>query len=329
MPKFSFAGLVLALGSVIIAAGFLTGLVTTQSTPDGPCQSPYSAGKASALVSIVAADDGEPGVTFPTPLRTTGRELSVLEQGSGMPAYAGTYVDFDVTVFLGENLEYLTGSSFDPQNPIRREIEDESGDFFGGVLECQEPGTRLAVTTTVEDIFGPIQDDEFLQNSSTVVAIIDVHQTYPMKAEGRNRLPQSGLPTVVTTQEGVHGLSFPNAPIPTELRVSVLKQGMGPAISEGDFVTAHFTGAVWNTREIFVTSFDRGIPLSLSVINQSTAPDGVGVIPGLAQALIGQTVGSQVLISIPPELGYPAGQAPFGVPEGATLIYVFDILGTQ
>jgi len=40
-------------------------------------------------------------------------------------------------------------------------------------------------------------------------------------------------------------------------------------------------------------------------------------------------VGSQVLISIPQELGDTAGQAPFGRPDGATLVYVFDILGTR
>jgi peptidylprolyl isomerase len=137
------------------------------------------------------------------------------------------------------------------------------------------------------------------------------------------------MPTVVQTDDGVHGISFPNAPLPTELRVSVLKQGDGVAIQEGDFVTTHFTAAVWNTREIFNTSFERGIPLTLVARDSFTTGEGLGVIPGVAQALIGQTVGSQVLVAIPPSLGYPAGAAPAGVPEGATLVYVFDILGTS
>jgi peptidylprolyl isomerase len=328
MPKFSLPGLVLLLGSGVIAAGFLTAVATNiQATPSGPCEAPYQPGKASSLVSLVEQDNGEPGVSFPTPLKTTGREISVITAGAGQPAYASTYVDFDVNIFLGQNLEYLTGSSYDPQNPIRRVIAPEDTDFFGVILECATPGSVLAVTTTVEDLFGTIEEDEFIQNGSTIVALIDVHNTYPTQAHGSARLPQSGLPTVVTTTEGVHGLSFPNAPIPTELRVSVLKQGTGEALREGAFVTAHFTGVVWNTREVFVSSFDRGVPLSLSLYDQTTNPSGVGVIPGLAQALIGQTVGSQVLVSVPPALGYQPGQTPFGVPEGATLLYVFDILG--
>jgi len=328
MPKFSFPGLVLLLGSGVIAAGFLTAFVASaQATPGGPCELAYQPGKASSLVSIVDAGDGGPGVTFPTPLKTTGRELSVITEGSGQPAYDTTYVDFDVNIFLGETLEYLTGSTYDPLNPVRRIIVPEGTDFFGSVLECATPGSRLAVTTTVEDLFGTIEEDEFIQNNSTIVAVVDVHNTYPTQATGSARLPQSGLPTVVTTATGAHGLSFPNAPIPTELRVSVLKQGTGEALREGAFVTTHFTGAVWNTREVFVSTFELGVPLSLILQDQTRNTEGFGVIPGLAQALTGQTVGSQVLVSIPPSLGYQPGQAPFGVPDGATLVYVFDILG--
>lgn len=327
MPKFSLPALSLALGLAVISAGFLTAVVTAPTAPSGPCVAPYGPGKASALVSIVNQANGEPGVSFPTPLKTTGPQLSILAEGSGRPAYAGGYIDFDVTVFLGENLEFLTSSPYDPNNPLRRAIDPAGEDFFAAALECATPGSRLALTATVEDMFGTISEDDQIKNASTIVAIVDVHDTFPQRAYGSTRLAQSGLPTVVNTPEGVHGLSFPNAPIPTELRVSVLKQGTGVGIQDGSLVTAHFTGAVWNTRKIFASSFERELPLLLLVTDQRNTADGNGVIPGLAQALIGKTVGSQVLISVPPELGYLPGQAPFGVPEGATLVYVFDILG--
>jgi peptidylprolyl isomerase len=278
-------------------------------------------------VEVTNSEESTPQASFPTPLKTTGRELSVVQAGEGEPARATGFVDFDLNIFLGATGEYVTGSDYQPGNPVRRVIDSSSEDFFSGLLECQQPGSQVVVTTTVEDVFGPVEGDAVITNESTIVLVVDVHQTYPNKADGSSRLPQSGMPTVVQTDEGVHGLSFPNAPIPTELRVSVLKQGDGVAIKEGDFVTTHFTAAVWNTREIFNTSFEQGIPLSLVARDSFTSGEGVGVIPGLAQALIGQTVGSQVLVSIPPSLGYPAGQAPAGVPDGSTLVYVFDILG--
>jgi peptidylprolyl isomerase len=317
----------LAIASIVvlISGAVVVGSIAA-SFPEA-CESPYQPGKASRLVEVTSPDGEAAQASFPTPLKTTGRELSVVQEGAGEPARTDGFVDFDVNVFLGATGEYVTGSEYQPGNPVRRVIDESSEEFFSVILECQKPGSQVVVTTTVEDVFGAVEDDELIEGDSTIVLVVDVHQTYPNKANGSARLPQSGMPTVVQTDEGVHGLSFPNAPIPTELRVSVLKQGDGAAIKEGDFVTTHFTAAVWNTREIFNTSFERGIPSSLVARDSFTAGDGVGVIPGLAQALIGQTVGSQVLVSIPPSLGYPAGQAPAGVPDGSTLVYVFDILG--
>jgi peptidylprolyl isomerase len=317
----------LAIASTVVLASGAVVVGSIAASFPAQCDSPYQPGKASALVEVTSSDEGTPQASFPTPLKTTGRELSAVTAGSGEPARATGFVDFDLNIFLGATGEYLTGSDYQPGNPVRRVIDSSSEDVLSAILECQQPGAQVVVTTTVEDVFGPVEGDATITNESTIVLVVDVHQTYPRKANGSPRLPQSGMPTVVQTDEGVHGLSFPNAPIPTELRVSVLKQGDGVAIQEGDVVTTHFTGAVWETREIFSTSFEQGVPLSLVARDSFTAGEGVGVIPGLAQALIGQTVGSQVLVSVPPSLGHPAGRAPAGVPDGSTLVYVFDILG--
>jgi hypothetical protein len=310
---------------VVAGVGIFAGVASTFPTT---CESPLEPGKASQLVTTSVTGDGVVEASFPTPLKTTGRELSVTREGTGTPAAAPGYVDFDVSAFVGSDGSFITASSYEKGNPVRREIVPAGDDFFSSVLECTLPGSQVVITTTVEDVFGPIDEDEVLQNTSTVVLVVDIHETYPHKATGSLRLPQSGMPTVVQTAEGVHGVSFPKAPIPTELRVSVLKQGDGPAIAEGDFVTAHFTGLVWNTQQVFSSSFERGIPLSLTAQDITESADGRGAIPGVVQALIGQTVGSQVLVSIPPSLGYPAGTAPIGVADGQTLVYIFDILGT-
>ena len=78
----------------------------------------------------------------------------------------------------------------------------------------------------------------------------------------------------------------------------------------------------WNTGEIFDSSWQRGAP--------ATFPTD-GVIQGFRDALVGQTVGSQVIAIIPPDLGYgPQG----GTPDGSigaedTIVFVVDILGTR
>jgi peptidylprolyl isomerase len=50
------------------------------------------------------------------------------------------------------------------------------------------------------------------------------------------------------------------------------------------------------------------------------------MIPGFAEALDGKTVGSQVLVVIPPDQGY-GDQAQGPIPADSTLVFVVDILG--
>jgi len=327
MPQLSLPS-VLTIFAVFVAAGVgVSVLAVSAANAEETCDFPVASGSASSLVEVQGQRGTIPSISFPTPLVTSDRELTLISEGTGEPVREGGYIDFDVSVFAGVDQQLLTSSSYDSASPVRRVIASAGEDFFGSLLECQRPGSRVVITTTVGDVFGPVSENELLQMDSTVVLVADIHQTYPQRAMGDPRLPQSGLPTVVQAPGGEHGLSFPNGPIAEELRVSVLKKGAGVPVAEGDFVTATFTGAVWDTRTIFISSFEQGIPLSLVAIDITTSEDGRGVVPGLATALIGQTVGSQVLVSLPPGLGYPPGSAPPGVPEGTTLVYVFDILG--
>ena len=51
-----------------------------------------------------------------------------------------------------------------------------------------------------------------------------------------------------------------------------------------------------------------------------------GIVPGLATALKGATVGSQILAVIPPSDGY-GSTATGQIPANSTLVFVVDILG--
>jgi peptidylprolyl isomerase len=53
------------------------------------------------------------------------------------------------------------------------------------------------------------------------------------------------------------------------------------------------------------------------------------VVAGFQQALEGQTVGSQVLVVIPPAAGYGEGEINDQDLTGETLVFVIDILGVQ
>ena len=64
---------------------------------------------------------------------------------------------------------------------------------------------------------------------------------------------------------------------------------------------------------------DRGATFPVQNIGQAQ------VIDGWNQGLVGQTVGSQVLLVVPPSLGYGAN-AQGSIPANSTLVFVVDIL---
>lgn len=115
-------------------------------------------------------------------------------------------------------------------------------------------------------------------------------------------------------------LSFPAGPAPEGLQVEVLKEGAGAVVEAGDTIVCHYLGQTW-AGKVFDNSFDRGQPLSFMI--------GVGqVIRGWDDGLVGQRVGSRVLLSIPAELGYgERGMPQAGIAGGATLVFVTDIVG--
>ena len=114
-------------------------------------------------------------------------------------------------------------------------------------------------------------------------------------------------------------LTFTSPTPPAGLEVEVLHEGDGAVVKAGDTIVCNYLGQVWDGT-VFDNSFDRGSPVDFGI--------GVGmVIAGWDQALVGQHVGSRVLISIPSDLAYgPRGIPQAGIPGGATLVFVVDIL---
>jgi peptidylprolyl isomerase len=95
-------------------------------------------------------------------------------------------------------------------------------------------------------------------------------------------------------------------------------------VKEGDNVFANVTGIVWGAKSTFASSWDNQAPTP--ILAQKLGADGSGVVSGLATAIIGQQVGTRLLVVVPPSDGYPAGQEPSGVTAGDTLVFVVDIL---
>ncbi|HEY3436425.1 MAG TPA: FKBP-type peptidyl-prolyl cis-trans isomerase [Actinotalea sp.] len=138
-------------------------------------------------------------------------------------------------------------------------------------------------------------------------------------------LPES-TPATLPTATGGFGdkpeLTFPETSAPADLAVQVLSPGDGEIVEAGDDIEVHYYGQVWDG-VMFDNSYDRGSSISF--------PIGVGaVIGGWDEGLVGQSVGSRVLLSIPPHLGYGDRGMPAARIGGTdTLVFVVDIKGTH
>lgn len=126
------------------------------------------------------------------------------------------------------------------------------------------------------------------------------------------------LPTATGSFGDKPELSFPDSTPPADLTVEVLSAGDGPLVEAGQTIDVDYLGQCWGGR-VFDNSYDRGSSIQFGI--------GIGqVISGWDSGLVGQQVGSRVLVSIPPHEGYgPNGNPRAGIKGDDTLVFVVDI----
>jgi peptidylprolyl isomerase len=123
---------------------------------------------------------------------------------------------------------------------------------------------------------------------------------------------------VVLGADGTPTVTIPDFAPPADLKIAVLQKGSGAVVKSGANVVVHYVGVNWNTKKVFDSSWGRGAPATF----------GTGqVIQGFGAAIVGQTVGSQVIVIIPPSQGYGEAGSPPDIGPTDTLVFVVDILG--
>jgi FKBP-type peptidyl-prolyl cis-trans isomerase len=122
--------------------------------------------------------------------------------------------------------------------------------------------------------------------------------------------------------------SIVNATVPTELVITDVKNGTGPAIAAGQTAVVHYTGWLYSADakdhkgKKFDSSRDRNDPFSFNV-------GGGEVIGGWDQGVVGMQVGGHRTLVIPPSLGYGARGAGGVIPGNATLLFDIELIKIQ
>ncbi len=317
--------------ALIATTGVLLLSLTACSSPGATmadCEPVVSAGPASDLITVDGAFGTAPDVDFPTPLKTDTTERSEIIAGSGDPVVNGQKIQIDLSVFNGTTGEAIEESAYDGSTLASFVLNENTIAGLTDGLTCTQVGSRVVLAVSPDDAFGPQGGNEAIGVAATdsIVFVVDVVKSYLTRADGAPQAPEAGFPSVVLDDSGTPGITVPAGDAPTDLEISVLKKGAGESVEEGDPVTVHYTGVLWETGAVFDSSWEAGQPAEF------VAADGAqtqgGVISGFADALIGQTVGSQIIAVIPPDQGY-GDQASGTIPAGSTLIFVVDILGVN
>lgn len=281
---------------------------------DGDCA---SSGAASDAVSVEGAFGSVPTIEFDGPLTSDVTQRTVLEQGEGDAAANGDTVVIEYTVLNGETGAELATTGFTGENAERFPIDTESQQLVGFslLLDCATPGTRLAGVIPPAEGFGEQGVEELsLTGTESLVFVIDVVEieTSPepvMPGEWTTGLPEIDLgstPPVVT---------LPAGGAPDELLLAVLEQGDGDVVTAESTVLVDYQGTSWQTGEVFDQSYGA---------SPATFPVS-GVIPGFSAGLVGQQVGTTLIVSIPAELAY--GVDPDAHPLGGqALLFLVSII---
>ncbi len=309
-----FIALSLAAAAAFVLAGCASGTPdATSSTPASTasadlCSAVVASGAATDAVTVEGEFDKPATATFTAPLTVDTLQAKVITEGTGTATKAGDLITYALTAFDAQTGQQVGDAGYTSALlPTQIEASSALGKMFG----CAAPGTRVVAAF-------PAQDGQ----SGAQVFVVDLlDNSTPSKAWGQDQDPQAGFPTVALADSGEPTITLPGGDAPTDVAIETLKRGDGATVADGDTVLVQYTGVKWSDGSVFDSSWTRGAPASFAT-NQ--------VVPGFSQALVGQTVGSQVLVVIPPAFGYGEASADNSAPlAGETLVFVIDILATQ
>ncbi|ALJ20229.1 FKBP-type peptidyl-prolyl cis-trans isomerase [Microbacterium sp. No. 7] len=302
------------LAVVGLSALALTGC-SAGGSADPACERPSATGGGLDHVTV-SGEFSRPSVTLAERVVAVGTVFGDVTAGDG-PAVvsADQEAQFTIAIADGETGEVLLQGAAAPTFVSNWETDYP---VIAEMLMCASAGSRIVAAAPAGGFSAAAAESLGMTEDSSAVIAIDLQNVFLARADGTpQRVGSSHLPSVVLAPDGRPGIVVPSSSPPEELSVEVLKEGDGEAVGAGASVRVQYTGVTWAEREVFDSSWSRGTPTTFPLDT---------VVPGFAQALEGKTVGSQVLVVIPPDLGYEDRELP-GIPAGSTLIFVIDILG--
>ena len=278
-------------------------------------------------VTVSGQFGSSPKITIPD--QTAGSNLTVktLIKGTGpvlskSDAFVGNYA---VYIWSGKTHK-LAQSTFQTKTP-----QLFSGTLLPGLetaLQGKKMGSRVLAVIPPKDGYGKSGNSSAgVSATDTLVFVIDMLKEFPNNAAAAGSQVSSGggsLPSVTAKSGSAPTIKIQSSSKPPAgLVTKTLIKGSGPVVAKGQTVVTQYVGSIWRTDKVFDSSWSRGEPFGFTI---GATPSQV--ITGWDKGLVGQTVGSRVMLIVPPADGYgKTGSSQAGIKGTDVLVFVVDILG--
>lgn len=255
----------------------------------------------------------KPTVSFKTPMTVEDNSYVVLQKGDGAQIEDGDRVcSQGIAISVKDGTELA--SSWEKNTPDCSLVLEKGtvSDAYYELLKGRKLNTTIAYGV----------NDSNSSGTSYIMALTYVSKSKDLtKATGDEvtDIP-SDLPKVTRAKNGKPSINMNGYKGSSKLVSQALIKGKGKEVTNNNTVKVKYTGWLLDGTQ-FDSSWDKNTTLEADTYSGGNHQ----VIEGWQQAMVGQTVGSQVLMVIPPNLGY--GDTVQGsIPANSTLIFVVDIL---
>jgi peptidylprolyl isomerase len=297
--------------------------VSSAASTASPSASASPAKKISASTNLdaitVSGDYGKsPKVTIKTPWAINKTQTKVLKPSDGATVQSGQTVEVD---YYG--VDGRTGKKFDDSYSRGATASlnlDQVVPGFKKGLVGQKQGSRVLVAMPGTDGYDAAggRPDSGINVGDSLVFVVDIVGVQLTGPEGAKVAPKAGLPTV-TDKNGVLAISVPKTNPPSALVAQPLIKGEGKKVAATDTITFNYRWVAWKDGRLLEESYSQPAAGSAPLAQ---------LLPGMQKGLVNQTVGSRVLLVIPPAEAYPDGNEKPKVAKGETLVMVVDLLFT-
>ena len=265
-------------------------------------------------ITVSGPAGSSPEVSIPTPFAIDETRTRTISEGHGPGALADGIVE---THYVGINAR--TGETFDsswqagkPQAFLLTQVVPG----FAKGLEGAKAGERRLIVmpgSAGYDADGG-QPSIGIEVGDSLVFVVDVQAVSVTAVSGTPQQPE--LPVTVGEADGRPTVTIPTGTQPpTDLVIAPLIVGDQRAVGENDMVMTHFRSWSWNTGRQIEDNFGE---VRTGVISEA--------LEGFKRAVVGQPIGSRVLVIVPPAYGYERASQKPPIAAGDTVVFVVDIL---